>query len=189
MSDTAKATRGKAKARALGSRGPTKARAKRAAPAKVNGLIEINEEKYYHDTLETKVHMLFQDMDIDEQALLGLTYANGSKIITLSNLGVLVEIRQMFDQLPANEVWEILHNAVDAKNILWDQPSMEAGRRAVEQEINLQQLEESQGVEGIETCKYCQCKRVNIRAKQTRSADEPMTIRFTCPECGKSWTK
>ncbi|WAK75083.1 putative transcription elongation factor SII [Mandarin fish ranavirus] len=42
--------------------------------------------------------------------------------------------------------------------------------------------------EGTVTCPVCKSKRVHAYQKQTRSADEPMTLFALCALCGKRWT-
>lgn len=43
--------------------------------------------------------------------------------------------------------------------------------------------------EGAAKCRRCKGDQVNVYEKQTRSADEPMTITFKCKSCGYSWTE
>lgn len=40
---------------------------------------------------------------------------------------------------------------------------------------------------GFEACRRCKSKRTAYRALQTRSGDEPMTLFFSCKECGHRW--
>ena len=42
-------------------------------------------------------------------------------------------------------------------------------------------------VEGMYTCSKCKCKKITYFELQTRSADEPMTIYFTCLNCEHRW--
>lgn len=46
----------------------------------------------------------------------------------------------------------------------------------------------SKGVEGLFKCIQCKSSNTKYTSKQTRSADEPMTIFVTCQDCGKMWT-
>ena len=41
--------------------------------------------------------------------------------------------------------------------------------------------------EGIYQCSKCKCKKIDHYSLQTRSADEPMTIYFTCLNCMNRW--
>ena len=41
--------------------------------------------------------------------------------------------------------------------------------------------------EGFERCRKCKSTRTNYRALQTRSGDEPMTLFFSCKDCGARW--
>ena len=40
-----------------------------------------------------------------------------------------------------------------------------------------------------ETCPKCHSKNVNVKTKQTRSADEGATNFYTCIDCGYVWRK
>lgn len=42
--------------------------------------------------------------------------------------------------------------------------------------------------EGFLTCHKCKSKEVDVEQKQTRSADEPMTLFALCVKCGTRWT-
>ena len=39
------------------------------------------------------------------------------------------------------------------------------------------------------TCPKCHSKNVNVKTKQTRSADEGATNFYTCIDCGYVWRK
>ncbi|AAS18100.1 transcription elongation factor TFIIS [Singapore grouper iridovirus] len=43
--------------------------------------------------------------------------------------------------------------------------------------------------EGTLQCPKCGCKKVHVVQRQTRSADEPMTVFAVCSNCGKRWTQ
>ncbi|AAL77810.1 transcription elongation factor SII [Tiger frog virus] len=43
--------------------------------------------------------------------------------------------------------------------------------------------------EGTVKCPGCGSRRVHALQRQTRSADEPMTLFAMCSECGKRWTR
>lgn len=47
------------------------------------------------------------------------------------------------------------------------------------------ELEEA--IEGNYTCNKCKCKKITYYELQTRSADEPMTVYFTCLKCNNHW--
>lgn len=44
-------------------------------------------------------------------------------------------------------------------------------------------------VEGVYTCKKCQCSKIRVRQKQTRSADEAMTTFLNCAKCNNIWVE
>ena len=41
--------------------------------------------------------------------------------------------------------------------------------------------------EGQYTCNKCKCRKIHHYGLQTRSADEPMTLYFTCLKCNNRW--
>lgn len=41
--------------------------------------------------------------------------------------------------------------------------------------------------DGCYQCSKCKCKKIDYYSVQTRSADEPMTVYFTCLNCFKRW--
>jgi transcription elongation factor S-II len=44
-----------------------------------------------------------------------------------------------------------------------------------------------QAVEGSRSCSKCKCRKIHYYELQTRSADEPMTIYYTCLQCSNRW--
>lgn len=171
-----------------GAKAGIKASAKpRAKPNKVNGLLVLPEETVIQGTLQSKMEILFAPELIPR--LLKLRYPDGTPMMTITRLDILTEVKTMFERFVAEDIWAFLETVTGPNDILWNQPDMEVGRKTVDREIDLQLLEESTGIEGVETCKYCSSNRVIIHSKQTRGGDEPMSIFCVCPECGKDWKK
>uniref|UniRef100_A0A7S3NK08 Transcription elongation factor S-II n=1 Tax=Aureoumbra lagunensis TaxID=44058 RepID=A0A7S3NK08_9STRA len=65
----------------------------------------------------------------------------------------------------------------DARSLDWDKRN----RDRIMKEIG---IDESKG---MFQCAKCKSKRISNHAKQTRSADEPMTQFFECADCGNRW--
>ena len=42
-------------------------------------------------------------------------------------------------------------------------------------------------ITGMFTCVRCKSQKTSSSQKQTRSADEPMTVFVKCDNCGKRW--
>ena len=56
-----------------------------------------------------------------------------------------------------------------------------------ERAITVWELKAPTVSEGVVCCKKCGSKRVFERSMQTRSADEGMTIFYTCSVCSYNW--
>ena len=65
----------------------------------------------------------------------------------------------------------------DARTLDWDKQNRDRLMKAIG-------IDESKG---MFQCSKCKSKRVSNHAKQTRSADEPMTQFFECADCGNRW--
>ena len=70
------------------------------------------------------------------------------------------------------------------EEILW------YGFDAIQQEL-LDEAErmryKPEGVKGLGICKRCQSENLHAEVKQTRSADEGMSTKYTCVDCGNIW--
>jgi len=65
----------------------------------------------------------------------------------------------------------------DARSLDWDKRNRDRLMKAIG-------IDESKG---MFQCSKCKSKRISNHAKQTRSADEPMTQFFECADCGNRW--
>jgi len=65
----------------------------------------------------------------------------------------------------------------DARSLDWDKRNRDPLMKAIG-------IDESKG---MFQCGKCKSKRISNHAKQTRSADEPMTQFFECADCGNRW--
>mmetsp|Transcript_35823 Transcript_35823/g.114751 ORF Transcript_35823/g.114751 Transcript_35823/m.114751 type:complete len:142 (-) Transcript_35823:683-1108(-) len=67
--------------------------------------------------------------------------------------------------------------ANDARTLDWDKKNRDRLMKSIG-------IDESKG---MFQCAKCKSKRISNHAKQTRSADEPMTQFFECADCGNRW--
>ena len=73
-------------------------------------------------------------------------------------------------------------------NELYPELEQEAQRNEEEQaRIEKEFLEKKLKIDSIYTCGKCKKNKVEHYQKQTRSADEPMTVFCHCLLCGKRW--
>jgi hypothetical protein len=128
-------------------------------------------------------------------ALSSLKFKRGDNILTLTDRYFVFEVVNMLNTLD----YEVVYNFLNAgwekvfgsgpglrKKILFDNPLMENAKEKLEldMEIYRNKIEVSKGA--ID-CKKCGSDETLSVEKQTRSADEPMTIMVTCLACNHKW--
>ncbi len=122
------------------------------------------------------------------QKLIKLRYTQEphNPIVDLSRRDILFEIVGMLIKGSFKSTFDFLKGAVNPEYIFWEQPAMEEGRNALVRELNVRQSE-VKGVKGVGKCRYCPSIELIFTTKQTRSADEPMTVIVRCVICQKTW--
>jgi DNA-directed RNA polymerase subunit M/transcription elongation factor TFIIS len=128
-------------------------------------------------------------------SLANLRFQDGEQILSLQYRWFVYEIiwilsKKGFDITYnfLNMNWEkILGNANIRKKILFENPLMEKSREKFLVDMEIYR-NKNEVVEGGEACKKCLSTSTISVEKQMRSADEPVTIRVTCLECGYKWT-
>ncbi|CAB9497152.1 Transcription elongation factor A protein 2 [Seminavis robusta] len=130
-----------------------------------------NNRAGYAEKARTLCFNLKKNAQLAEQVILGQIEAD--KLITMSS-----EEMASSEARKARE--EEAKKLVDSKRLDWDQ--------ANEDKIN-----EMCGIKGdllkasLFTCGRCKSVKTTSTQKQTRSADEPMTVFVLCLNCGKRW--
>lgn len=129
-------------------------------------------------------------------ALTSLKFQSGDNILTLEHRPFVYEIVNMLNSLDYDVVYNFLNAGWEKvlgqgaglrKRIIFENPLLEGAkeRLAMDMEIFRNRVDVSKGAVD---CKKCGSDETLSVEKQLRSADEPMTIRVTCLQCGYKWT-
>lgn len=129
-------------------------------------------------------------------ALTSLKFERGDTILTLEDRPFVYEVVNMLSALDYDVVYNFLNagwekafgQSANLRNkIIFENPllSKAKDKMAIDMEIYRNKVEV--GI-GAVNCKKCGSLETMSVEKQTRSADEPMTIRVTCIQCGYKWT-
>lgn len=130
---------------------------------------------------------LWPDNKKETKKIVKLVYAEtDQKIIDRKRPDVIVEIVEMLRTTPFREVYKYLKRSTSPEDLIWGQPSMDAGREAVQREIAIQQTKDV-GIKGVGRCRFCASTELVFATKQTRSGDEAATIFVRCVMCDKQW--
>lgn len=143
------------------------------------------------------VDTLLRDLKIGDTKILNedqirqlksLTYDNGTTIITLENRSLLYEIMGMIMKTGYDTVYGYLTSRTwtNAQDIVFLAPTLVQTRDKVLSDANAFKRKIKPG-KGVAKCGKCGSEEVYTAEKQTRSADEPMTIFFTCAHCSSRW--
>lgn len=138
---------------------------------------------------KSKKRSLFND---DNKFLLRLTLKNGKLLLDSENpdksilTDLLYYVQSQGTSETEAEMQESCLHYSSPEDFVFSLPPFQNQR--VETEIESTRL--SKGVqlsESSQPCIACKQKKVVYYEKQTRSADEPMTIFYSCLNCGKNW--
>jgi hypothetical protein len=113
-----------------------------------------------------------------------LNYTDGTSIG--QDPDIVREIIGMILSYGYQDTLDFLSQATGPDYILWEQPGMDIGRRAVEREITISQTQQV-GVKGVGKCRYCPSTELTFARKQMASGDEATAIFVRCVMCGKGW--
>lgn len=147
-------------------------------------VVNIIEETGY--SLLTQLLQVWNGTDEQARQLATLQYENGNYIVDANRRDVILEIVGMLRNQPFDDIIDFLTDAPNPEYVLWEQESMDEGRIKVIRELAIQQAEEV-GVKGVGKCRYCPSTELVFATRQTRSADEAMTIFVRCVMCHKQW--
>jgi DNA-directed RNA polymerase subunit M/transcription elongation factor TFIIS len=129
-------------------------------------------------------------------ALSSLKFSTGEQILGLNNRYFVYEVVNMLNSLD----YEVVYNFLSAdwakvfgnvhdlrKKIILENPLLEPSREKLQLDMEIFR-NRVDVVKGAIDCKKCGSEETISVEKQIRSADEPMTIKVTCLQCGFKWT-
>jgi DNA-directed RNA polymerase subunit M/transcription elongation factor TFIIS len=126
--------------------------------------------------------------------LTSLTWETGTPVLTLNNLNLLYDIIGGILNFGFEDFIEFVEKFVNKSKGTKSNSSEMLFSSAIfnkERDAFFVNLERSRRkvntTKGMLACPNCKSKSTESIEKQTRSADEPMTIISTCLECGKTW--
>ena len=131
----------------------------------------VREKKAYADKSRSLAFNLKKNRDLTQEVILGQLEANDLAKMSSEDL-LSADVRK--------KRAEAAKNILDSTRLDWEQ--------ANEDKIN-----KACGIEGdlknasLFTCGRCKSIKTTSTQKQTRSADEPMTVFVLCLNCGKRW--
>jgi DNA-directed RNA polymerase subunit M/transcription elongation factor TFIIS len=133
--------------------------------------------------------------DEEVKKLLSLTYPTGGSIINLEESYTFFEIigflmadpkRYSGGRTPTQVTISFLETVKNKEEAVWASPTLEEARK--KSEINADILRSRErGTTGVGKCPKCGGTELLFSEKQTRSADEPVTIFARCINCGNGW--
>jgi hypothetical protein len=137
-------------------------------------------------TLLLELAPVWRGTEPQVRILAGLTYLDGSLIITPARKDIVREVVGMLRSDGFDYTVDFLTDAPNPEFVMWDQSALNPGRDKVARELIIQQSEDK-GVKGVGKCRYCASTELVFATKQLRSGDEPATIFVRCVMCQKQW--
>lgn len=122
------------------------------------------------------------------QALSGLLFSNGTPIVSLQDRGLLYEIINLINQKGFDQTYAYLSNTQfkTKDSVIFESPLLEKQRTQIYADMD-NYRNRPITAEGAYTCGRCGSKETIAAEKQTRSADEPMTVIVSCTACPNKW--
>lgn len=127
-------------------------------------------------------------------SLESLRFSTGEAILTLENRPFIYEIVGMLSVLDfvivynfLNAGWDKIFDGDIRKKIIFENPLLEKSKDklAMDMEIYRSKVEVAMGAYN---CRKCGSQETLTVTSQTRSSDEPMTVRVSCLQCQYKWT-
>lgn len=155
----------------------------------LNEVIELkdNQSKVYYGGIILNNIPITIVTDDQVRGLMEITYPNTTESILRDNdLPVLYEICYNIIVLGVNDTKNFLRTISDRKDIFFLSPTMKEAK--YKSELDLRNIRWKPKVTSSQPCPNCHEKKVElVYAKQTRSADEPQTIKYKCIACKHAW--
>lgn len=129
-------------------------------------------------------------------ALTSLKFERGDQILTLMDRPFVYEVVNMLNSLDYDVVYNFLDTKWERvfgrgpglrKKIIFENPLLASSKEklSLDMEIFRNKVDVAKGAVD---CKKCGSDETIAVEKQLKAADEPMTIRVTCLQCGHKWT-
>lgn len=118
-----------------------------------------------------------------------MTYPDKTPVFDMINRHRLNEAIGVILQLGYVQGVDFIKQAQSSMDLVFNLPVATIKRAQDNYNLHIKLLKTKPEVrsESVYPCLKCQSKNVISSEKQTRSADEPMTIFFTCLNCGNRW--
>jgi hypothetical protein len=127
------------------------------------------------------------------QELTQLNFPNGQRIVSLADRPLLFEVVGLILNLGLKTTVdgyvaarEFLQRVQSPQDIYFNSPLLRDAQEKYQVDYEILRTK-VKVAPGVTPCPRCGSKEVVYVEKQIRSADEPMTIKFTCIACGKKW--
>lgn len=122
--------------------------------------------------------------DIDR--LIRIKDKNGKLILDIKNKPTFYWLIGMLQSMTVSEMEKHFSSRTFDESAIWDAPIFKKEQQKEFLDANIY-LNRVKSKVGIEECRRCASKNVIYAEKQTRSADEGMTVFYSCLNCGKTW--
>lgn len=118
--------------------------------------------------------------------LLGMTYKNGTPILTLENREVLYEVINALGEVPVEVMVDYLKGVEDPVGLIMGLPTLAGVRQRARFVQIVTRLEGDVG-SGGEPCPRCKGTRTRFELVQMRSCDEMQSVLHRCVVCLYEW--
>ncbi|MNL13397.1 Transcription factor S-II (TFIIS) [compost metagenome] len=126
----------------------------------------------------------------DEQisALMNLSFGENNYMLSMSRRPLLYEIMNTLSKFGFDITYNYLSSTsfANANEVILRGPAMSKTGDMALFDLNNYRMKQITS-KGIHKCKSCGSKETISSEKQTRSADEPTTVKVECIHCGKKW--
>jgi len=120
--------------------------------------------------------------------LLSIRYSNGQPVITLQDRDILYEMMNLINKIGWEEGYRYLVQSTfpDKTSVILENPLLQKERQQLYADMENYRNRPITG-KGAYKCGKCGSEETISAEKQTRSADEPMTVHVTCTACNNRW--
>ena len=122
--------------------------------------------------------------------LTSLKLHSGQPLLALEDRYFVYEVVGLVQKIKFDSAYQFLTSQVwmTSKECLFAFPTLDKAKDKMRVDASILR-NKSIAAKGLFTCRRCGSKETISAQTQTRSADEPMTIKVTCIQCGKTWVE